>query len=85
MKNCPSHKKIYFSKELAEDALIEAHARFEYGKGRGPIAVYQCGDCGYYHFTSQGVINEKLATYLSSSKAKLDKQASQWEEKFKKR
>jgi hypothetical protein len=84
MKTCPSQKKMYPSKEIAEVALMESHTRFDYGKGRGPIAVYLCEDCGHFHFTSQGTMNEKLAKYLSSDQIKLQKAANQWIEKFKK-
>jgi hypothetical protein len=84
MKTCPSGKRAYFTQELAEDALIEAHARFEYGKGSGPVAIYKCDDCGHYHFTSQGAMDTKLSQYLTSDKAKLEKEASKWLEKFKK-
>jgi uncharacterized OB-fold protein len=85
MKTCPSHKKMYPSQEIAEEALMEAHTRFEYGKGSGPIAVYQCDDCGHYHFTSQGNMNEKLKKYLASDKIKLQKEANKWADKFRKR
>jgi uncharacterized OB-fold protein len=85
MKSCPSNKKMYPSREIAEEALIEAHTRFDYGKNRGPIAVYQCDDCGHYHFTSQGSMNEKLKNYLASDKIKLQKEANLWMDKFRKR
>lgn len=84
MKTCPSHKKIYPSIEVAEEALIEAHTRFEYAKNTGPISVYQCDDCGEFHFTSQGPMNEKLASYLTSGKIKLQKEANKWADKWKK-
>ena len=57
---CPTAKRIYLTEGLAEEALIDAHSRNNYA-GSGPIAVYQCEDCGYYHFTSKGKMNEKLA------------------------
>jgi hypothetical protein len=85
MKSCPSNKKMYPSLEIAEEALIEAHTRFEYGKGSGPIAIYQCDDCGQFHFTSQGTMNQKLKEYLASGKIKLLKEANQWMAKFKNR
>jgi uncharacterized OB-fold protein len=85
MKTCPSHKKMYPSQEVAEEALMEAHTRFEYGKSSGPIAVYQCDDCGHYHFTSQGNVNEKLKRYLASDKIRLQKEANKWTDKFRKR
>jgi hypothetical protein len=83
MKSCPSQKKMYPSQAIAEEALMEAHTRFEYGKGSGPVAIYQCDDCGHFHFTSQGAMNERLASYLSSGKIRLQKEANQWLSKFK--
>jgi hypothetical protein len=76
---------MYPSQEIAEDALIEAHTRFDYGKGSGPIAVYQCGDCGHFHFTSQGTMNEKLAALMKDGKLKRMKDVADWENKFKRR
>ena len=76
---------MYPTKEIAEDALIEAHTRFEYGKQGGPIAVYLCSDCGHFHFTSQGSPNKKLKDHIESGKMKTQKQAYQWELKIKKR
>ncbi len=73
---------MYPSQEIAEDALIEAHTRFEYGKGSGPIAVYQCDDCGHFHFTSQGAVNERLSTLMKDGKLKRMREAANWENKF---
>lgn len=85
METCVTHKKIYTSKEIAEEALIGAHVRFHYSSGGGPVAVYQCDDCGHYHLTSRGPMNEKLASLLSSGKIKLQKEADRWESKWKKK
>lgn len=85
MIKCVSNKKPYPSKEIAEDALIEAHTNFEYARGSGPIAVYLCEDCGYYHLTSHGQMNEKLASLLKDGKIQRQKEANQWLNKIKKR
>jgi hypothetical protein len=45
--------------------------------------VYRCDDCGLYHLTSKGPMNDRLAQYLSSSKLKLNKEANRWLDKFK--
>ena len=76
---------MYASRELAEDALIEARIRFNYPHGGGPVAVYKCDDCGYYHLTSQGVMNERLSTFIEEGKLKLHKEAGYWTDKLKKR
>lgn len=67
--------------EIAEDALLEANAKFSHG----PIAVYRCDDCGYFHFTSQGQMNEKLASYLATGKMKRQKEANDWQDKLKRK
>ncbi len=85
MKPCPTTKKMYPSLEIAEDALIEARTQFDYKPNQGPVGVYLCDDCGYYHLTSQGKMNEKLATQLKDGKIKLQKEANQWLDKLKKR
>lgn len=85
MKPCVSTKKMYPSQEIAEDALIEARTQFEYAINKGPIGVYLCEDCGNYHLTSQGKMNERLATQLKDGKIKLQKEANEWLNKLKKR
>jgi hypothetical protein len=76
---------MYATEHIAEDALIEAHARSEYGKQSGPIAVYLCSDCGHFHFTSQGAMNKKLKDYIESGKMKTQKEAHYWETKINKK
>lgn len=85
MVKCVSNKKVYPSKELAEDALIEAHTQFEYGRGSGPIATYLCEDCGYYHLTSKGVVNQKLGQLMKDGEVQRLKEANHWLNKLKKR
>lgn len=76
---------MYSTEQIAEDALIDAHTRFEYGSQGGPIAIYLCNDCGCYHFTSQGVMNKKLTEYIQSGKMRTQKEAHRWESKIKKK
>jgi len=83
MFKCPTGKRIYATESLAEDALIDAHSRHQYA-GTGPVAIYQCEDCGYYHFTSKGKMNEKLAQQIASGKIKRQQEANQWVNKLKK-
>lgn len=85
MKTCISHKKIYLTQEIAEDALVEARVRFDYTQGDGPVAVYKCDDCGYYHLTSQGQMNGKLAQYYAEGKIQRQKEADYWLNKMKRR
>lgn len=85
MLRCVSNKKVYPTKEIAEDALIEAHTQFEYKMGSGPLAVYLCEDCGYFHLTSQGPMNQKLEHLMKEGKIQRQKEANQWLNKMKRR
>jgi hypothetical protein len=84
MLNCVSGKKVFLNQQIAEDALIEAWGRNNYASNAGPISVYRCDDCGYYHFTSQGKMNERLENEITSGKIKLQREANHWERKMKK-
>lgn len=75
---------MYPSLNIAEDALIEARTSFDFAPGNGPIAVYQCEDCGTYHFTSKGKMNDKLEEQLKNGKISRQKEANKWMDKFKK-
>jgi len=76
---------MYQSHELAVDALIHARTRFEYAHNTGPVAVYKCEDCGCYHLTSQGKMNETLEKYLAEGKIQLQKEGNRWLDKLKRR
>jgi hypothetical protein len=82
VNQCPSKKKTYNSKEVAEDILIELWTTHDYPENRAPLNVYLCTDCGYFHLTSRGPMNDKLAKYLAGGKIKLNKEASRWIDKF---
>ncbi|MEY4929700.1 MAG: hypothetical protein RI909_424 [Bacteroidota bacterium] len=83
MKKCVTGKRVYHSEQLAEDALIEAHIHFNYNAGGGPVAVYQCEDCGEYHLTSRSPMNTRLAELLANGTIRKHKEASRWQDKFK--
>jgi hypothetical protein len=85
MSACVTGKKMYDSKEIAEDVLIEAWTRYDYAPGNGPVAVYQCRDCGRFHLTSSGEMNPRLAQLLSDGTIRLQKEASHWQDKWKKK
>ena len=84
MPTCVSGKKVFIHEQIAEDALIEAWGRNNYASNAGPVSVYKCDDCGYYHFTSQGNMNVRLANEIASGKIKLQREANYWERKIKK-
>ena len=83
MQKCSSGKRIYLSFEVAQDALVESWIDFEFRPGAGPISVYKCDDCGYYHLTKSGVMDEKLRQYLDDGKIERQKEAKYWQNKFK--
>lgn len=83
MIKCVTQKKVYLTQALAEEALIGARTRFEYAKGQGPVAVYKCDDCGYFHLTSKGQINAALTKRLDDGTIKREKEANEWLNKIK--
>ena len=85
MRKCSTNKRVYESYDSAVSALIEARTRFDYTKDRGPVTVYQCEECGYYHLTSQGKMNDTLEKYMAEGKIKLQKEADRWLDKLKKK
>jgi hypothetical protein len=85
MDRCISGKRMYSSQQVAEDVLIESWTRFDYTSGNGPVSVYQCEDCGQFHLTSKGPMNERLAKALSDGKIQRQKEADRWLDKLKRR
>ena len=85
MDHCVSGKRMYSSQEVAEDVLIEAWTRFDYSAGNGPVAVYECEECGHFHLTSRGPMNEKLSKALVEGKIDRQKEADRWINRIKRR
>lgn len=83
--HCVSGKKMYPSERIAEDALIEAQTNFNYPANSGPVAIYRCEECGEYHLTSRGPMNERLAKQLSEGKIRKQKEANFWMDKLKRK
>jgi hypothetical protein len=83
MNHCPSGKRLFTTLTQAEDALLETHIVYEYKSGQGPVAVYKCEDCGYYHFTSRGPMNERLQQALQSGQLQVWQRAQKWNQKLK--
>lgn len=79
---CVSNKRSFGDQQLALEALIQHHIRNELAHDQGPINVYQCNDCGAWHFTSKGkkadILNEKEVV----EQIKKERRAYQWEQKF---
>lgn len=85
MIKCSSGKKVYVTRELAEEALIGARTRFDYPAGKGPVNVYQCEDCSYFHLTSKGGVNDALAKRQKDGTIDRDKEADAWLNKLKRK
>ena len=85
MNRCISGKRLYASQQIAEDVLIETWTRFDFTPANGPIAVYQCEDCGYYHLTSRGPMNDKLAKAIEEGRIRRGQEAARWIDKLKKK
>ena len=83
MIKCVTQKKINHTQELAEEALIGARTRFDYADGHGPVAVYHCDDCGYFHLTPRGPVNAKLKASLGEIDRQ--KRADQWTARLKRK
>ncbi|MDX1627207.1 MAG: hypothetical protein R3345_00835 [Fulvivirga sp.] len=77
---CSTGKICFDSQSIAEEALLQNHAKNNYAAGQGPVNVYLCDRCGCYHFTSKGEVN----ALLEKEKHRIDRlrQANYWEEKF---
>ena len=80
---CVSGKKMFISLTIAEDALIELWSKNEYRQGEGPVAAYCCEDCGQYHLTSKGPMNERLAEALAGDELRIRREANKWIDKLK--
>lgn len=80
---CVTGKVCYQSKDLAEEALVEARGRSHFREGSGPIAVYQCEDCGEWHFTSKGTPSELLRSTEVREQIRNQQEAEYWTRKLK--
>jgi hypothetical protein len=71
--------------ENAVEALISARTKFDYRDGNGPVSVYRCDDCGFYHLTSQGPMNEELRKNLNDGSIDRQRRAEDWEQRLKRK
>lgn len=79
---CSTGKRGFDSKELAEEALISNRSRFHHRDDSGPINVYQCEDCGDWHFTSKGSKSDLLESSDVRKNINLNREANYWERKL---
>ena len=76
---CPSGKRRFDSENEAVNALIEARIHFPHNKA---INVYNCSDCGLWHLTSQGVMNDRLKQELENGNIQKQIDSFLWGDKF---
>ena len=81
-RSCPSGKQSYFDENQAVSALLDLWSRIDFKTGQGPVAVYQCEDCGSFHFTSKGTMHPDLDELLKKGNTRLTRIASEWERKL---
>ena len=80
--SCSSGKVLFPNEELAVNALLDVWSRMPFRPGDGPVTVYRCEDCGQYHFTSQGAVHPRLQELIDSGGLDRMREASRWEDKF---
>jgi hypothetical protein len=82
MVDCSSKKICFLTKEMAEEALVENHAKYSHKVGQGPINIYQCHLCNCYHFTSKGEVHPILKDSKTQNRINKLKQGWDWEDKL---
>lgn len=79
--NCITGKRSFADEELALEALIQHHIINDYPPNQGPINVYECSECGNWHFTSKGT-NKILDNPDIKNRIKKERIANQWERRL---
>ncbi|MEP5103839.1 MAG: hypothetical protein ABJQ84_04430 [Ekhidna sp.] len=83
MKNsCVTGKRCFSDEALAVEALIQHHIINDYKGGQGPINVYQCIDCGNWHFTSKGPRNAFFEDDSVIKRIENERRGLSWERKL---
>jgi len=80
---CLSGKISFVSRELAEEALIQNHIRNNHRKGAGPQNIYECEDCGEWHFTSRPPAIPLLSDKNILKRMQDERRSMDWERKIK--
>jgi hypothetical protein len=83
MSRCASGKRVYDRPEWAEEALLEAHIVYQYPPEKGPVSFYLCDECGGYHLTSKGPMNERLAAAVKDGSLRRLQEANRWRDRLK--
>ena len=80
--SCPTGKTSFDSEELAVEALIQNHVRNAHRSGAGPRNVYECAECGCWHFTSKGADHTLFDDPEIIDRIQKESRALEWERKF---
>ena len=76
--DCVTGKVCFETKEQAEEALVNNRIRYN----SGPTTFYQCNDCGFFHFTSQGSEHSSLSDEETKDRIDRERDAGFWEDKL---
>ncbi len=79
---CISSKRCFYDEEIALEALVLHHILNDYPFSQGPSNVYQCEECGSWHFTSKSR-NSLLDDPAIVKRIKDAREASLWERRLK--
>jgi len=82
MTKCVTGKSPFQDRALAIEALIQNHIRNQHRHGTGPLNVYQCDDCGEWHFTSKPPMAEELMDPVVQKRIRDEGRALDWEKKL---
>lgn len=80
--SCVSGKTSYESEELAKEALIQNRIQKDHREGSGPINIYECTDCGQWHFTSKGEIADFLIDEETIQRIEKERKLFEWARKY---
>lgn len=81
-QKCVSGKRIFETEALALDALIQNHIINNYRADEGPTNVYECPDCGQWHFTSKAEKHPLFDDPEIARNIVQEKRAINWERGF---
>jgi len=80
---CPSGKSSFYAQELAEEALIQNHIRNNHREGAGPQNVYECAECGEWHFTSRPPASDVFSDEGVLKRIHEERRSLEWERRMK--
>ena len=80
---CSTGKRCFAGESVALEALIQNHIINDYLPNEGPVNVYECHQCGYWHFTSKGLKNAIFKDADTLKRIQQERRANYWERKLK--